>query len=471
MRVLSKTPELLPALQALDTFAAIETEALQWLIEAAEYQLYEPGDQLFSAGQRVDEMQIIVEGSFIIRAIYEGRPKEFGVFDSGHITGVLPFSRMTEAQSNGVALVPTYVLALHRSYFTEMVNQSYALTQALVALMSDRVRDFTSNRYQSEKLAALGKLSAGLAHELNNPASAMVRNAEELYKKIHATPEKFKAIMSMGISPEQTDQVNAVLFAKLNETPAAALSLMAREAAMDDVMDWLEERNLSEAEDIADTFVEFGMAAKELEQIETIVGQHALPTVLWWLESTLSLERLVGEIKEAADRIAELVRSVKDYSRMDRNAVLEAVDLHQGLSSTLTMLKHQLKDKQIQLVQDFDESLPNIEGFAGELNQVWTNLIANAVDAMEQGGQLSIRTFSERDSVGIDITDNGSGIPQDIQSRIFEPFFTTKPMGEGTGMGLDIVKKIIDRHHADIHVDSRPGKTTFKLRFPLKQQA
>lgn len=240
---------------------------------------------------------------------------------------------------------------------------------------------------------------------------------------------------------------------------------------MDDVMDWLEERNLSEAEDIADTFVEFGMAAKELEQIETIVGQHALPTVLWWLESTLSLERLVGEIKEAADRIAELVRSVKDYSRMDRNAVLEAVDLHQGLSSTLTMLKHQLKDKQIQLVQDFDESLPNIEGFAGELNQVWTNLIANAVDAMEQGGQLSIRTFSERDSVGIDITDNGSGIPQDIQSRIFEPFFTTKPMGEGTGMGLDIVKKIIDRHHADIHVDSRPGKTTFKLRFPLKQQA
>jgi signal transduction histidine kinase len=466
MPIVPKPEDLLQQIQAFDTFSEIPPEALQWMIDASDYHLYKKGEALFRPGDAVDHMQVIVSGQYVIRATRGGQTLELGVFETGYITGVLPFSRMTHAQAEGIALQPTYTLELHRQHFTEMVNRSYALTQALVARMSDRVRDFTSQRFQAEKLMALGKLSAGLAHELNNPASAMVRNAQELYQKVHSTPEKFKAIMTMGISPEQTDQINAILFGKIQEAPSLSLSLMQREERLDDMLDWLEDHDIEGAEDIAETFADFGMTAEELSGIEKIVGGHPLPSILWWMESTFSLERLVEEINEASNRISSLVRSIKDYSHMDRGLALEPVDVHEGLKSTLTMLRHQLKGKQIELVQDFCQSAPAVQGFAGELNQIWTNLIVNAVDAMPPGGRLIVRTYPDREYVCVDIEDNGSGIPEEDQTRIFEPFFTTKPMGEGTGMGLDIVKKIVDRHKGKITLDSKPGRTVFTLCFP-----
>ncbi len=466
MPIAPKPEGLLQQIQAFDTFSEISPEALQWMIDASDYHLYKKGEALFRPGDAVDHMQIIVSGQYVIRTTRGGQTLELGVFETGYITGVLPFSRMTHAQAEGIALQPTYVLELHRQHFTEMVNRSYTLTQALVARMSDRVRDFTSQRFQAEKLMALGKLSAGLAHELNNPASAMVRNAQELYQKVHSTPEKFKAIMTMGITPEQTDQINAILFGKIQEAPSLSLSLMQREERLDDMLDWLEDHDIEGAEDIAETFADFGMTAEELSGIEKIVGGHPLPSILWWMESTFSLERLVEEINEASNRISSLVRSIKDYSHMDRGLALEPVDVHEGLKSTLTMLRHQLKGKQIELVQDFCQSAPAVQGFAGELNQIWTNLIVNAVDAMPPGGRLIVRTYPNREYVCVDIEDNGSGIPEEDQTRIFEPFFTTKPMGEGTGMGLDIVKKIVDRHKGKITLDSKPGRTVFTLCFP-----
>jgi signal transduction histidine kinase len=466
MSIAPKPKDLLQQIQAFDTFSEIPPEALQWMIDASEYHLYKKGEALFRPGDAVDHMQIIVSGQYVIRATRGGQSLELGVFETGYITGVLPFSRMTHTQAEGIALQPTYTLELHRQHFTEMVNRSYALTQELVARMSDRVRDFTSQRFQTEKLMALGKLSAGLAHELNNPASAMVRNAQELYQKVHSTPEKFKAIMTMGITPGQTDQINTILFGKIQEAPSLSLSLMEREERLDDMLDWLEDHGVEGAEDIAETFADFGMTVEELSRVEKIVGEQPLPSILWWLESTLSLERLVEEINEASNRISSLVRSIKDYSHMDRGLALEPVDIHEGLKSTLTMLRHQLKGKQIELVQDFCQSAPAVQGFAGELNQIWTNLIVNAVDAMSPGGQLIVRTYPDRQYVCVDIEDNGSGIPEEDQTRIFEPFFTTKPMGEGTGMGLDIVKKIVDRHKGKITLDSKPGRTVFTLCFP-----
>lgn len=460
-----KPSDLLRQLQAFDTFSDIDPNALQWMIDVSDYKLYKQGEPVFSSGDAVDHMQIIVKGQFIVRVHRNGQSQELGVFETGYITGVLPFSRMEEARADGIALEPTYVLELHRKHFTEMVNRSYALTQALVARMSDRVRDFASLRFQNEKLMALGKLSAGLAHELNNPASAMVRNAQELYQKVHTTPEKFKAIMTMGITPEQTDRVNAILFSKIKQASNLSLSLMAREERSDDMLDWMEDKGVDHAEDIAETFVDFDMTVEELDQIEEIVGEKPLPSIMWWLESTLSLERLVGEINEASSRISSLVSSIKDYSHMDRGVALEAVDVHQGLKSTLTMLKHQLKNKQIELVKVFCEDSPAVQGFAGELNQIWTNLIVNAIDAMTPGGRLTVRTYPDRQYVCVDIEDNGTGIPEEEQTQIFEPFFTTKPMGEGTGMGLDIVRKIVERHKGKITLDSKPGRTVFTLCF------
>ncbi|MEQ8705217.1 MAG: ATP-binding protein [Phaeodactylibacter sp.] len=466
MPIAPKPQDLLQQLQAFDTFSDIKADALQWMIDTADYQFYDTGQAIFCNGDAVDHMQIIVQGKFIVRVHRNGQSQELGVYETGYITGVLPFSRMTEARAEGIALEPTYVLELHRQHFTEMVNRSYALTQALVARMSDRVRDFASLRFQNEKLMALGKLSAGLAHELNNPASAMVRNAQELYQKVHSTPEKFKAIMTMRITPEQTDQINAILFSKIGAGPGLSLSLMEREARSDDMLDWLEDHDIQGAEDIVETFVDFGMTVEELEQVEAIVGARPLPSILWWLESTLSMERLVEEINEASSRISSLVGSVKNYSHMDRGVALEPVDVHEGIKNTLIMLKHQLKGKQIELVKAFCEDAPAVLGFAGELNQIWTNLIVNAIDAMQPGGRLTIRTYPDRQYVCVEIEDNGSGISEEDQTRIFEPFFTTKPMGEGTGMGLDIVQKIVERHKGSIKLDSQAGRTVFTLCFP-----
>lgn len=466
MKNIPKTPELLHQLQANEILVDIPMPTLKWLIDKSEYQLYETGEYIFEPGDAVDYMLILIQGEYSAKMKRNGRWRELGVWRAGNITGILPFSRMKETRAYGQAIKDCYFLALHKDHFVEMVNISYELTQAMVSVMTSRVRDFTQLRFQDEKLMALGKLSAGLAHELNNPASAMVRSSEELYKRIHSSPEKFKSVITMRITPEQTDLINEILFSKIPEAKNLDLSLMEREERLDDISDWLEDHDIENGEDIADTLVDFGFEEDDLDNIKEIAKNQHIDVLLGWIESTLSLEKLVEEIQEASSRISDLIGSVKSYSHMDRAATMEATDIHEGIKSTGMMLKHEFKKKNIQVSKDFNYDLPKINAFAGELNQVWTNLIVNAIDAMEPNGHLHFKSYADRHFVCVEITDNGSGIPEDIQTRIFEPFFTTKAMGEGTGMGLDIVKKIMERHHADITLESEPGKTTFKLCFP-----
>lgn len=387
------------------------------------------------------------------------------MLETGAITGVLPFSRMKQARANGRFLEDSDVLPLHRDRFVDMVNVSYELTQRLVVQMSNRIREFSQLRFQNEKLMALGRLSAGLAHELNNPASAMVRSAEALYKKIHQTPEQFKKVISIDITPEKTDAVNRVLFQRIR-AGLRKYQLIERQNALDELIDWLDDHELEDTEELAETFVDFGLTTEDLDHIHSLLNPKDLPVILWWIESTLSLEQQVEEIRHSANRISELVQSVKSYSHMDRGAGMERIDLKTGIVSTLVMLKHALKDKSIQVNQSFPQEIPLVQGYTGELNQVWTNLIINALDAMEPGGTLAIHMESLGESVQVRIQDNGHGIPSEIQSQIFEPFFTTKKMGEGSGMGLDIVQRILERHGAGIRLISRPGHTQFILSFP-----
>jgi CRP-like cAMP-binding protein len=258
MKNIPKTPELLHQLQANEVLADIPVPTLEWLIDKSEYQLYETGEYLFEPGDAVVHMLILIQGEYSAKMKRNGRWRELGVWRAGNITGVLPFSRMKEARAYGQAISDCYFLALHKDHFVEMVNISYELTQAMVSVMTSRVRDFTQLRFQDEKLMALGKLSAGLAHELNNPASAMVRSSEELYKRIHSSPEKFKSVITMRITPEQTDQINEILFSKIPEAKNLDLSLLEREERLDDISDWLEDHDIENGEDIADTLVDFG---------------------------------------------------------------------------------------------------------------------------------------------------------------------------------------------------------------------
>lgn len=467
MKILEKTPDLLLRLQSFEVFQSIPESALRWLIEKSRYTYYDLDEYIFKPGFPADYMYVIMQGRCSVEFNYQGELIISGAWETGEVTGVLPFSRMKEARAYGRVLEPCYILELHRDCFVEMVNTSYEMTQALVSVMSDRVRDYTQLRSQNEKLISLGKLSAGLAHELNNPASAMVRSADELHKRQHQTPERFKAIMTMRVTPEQTDAVNAILFGKIANVNGVELSLMERESRKDDMLDWLEDQNVENAEEIGETLVDFGFELEDLEQISDIANGQHLESILMWIEGTLSMEKLVSEIKESAGRIASLVKAIKSYSHMDRGRAAEPTDVYEGIKSTLIMLKHKLKEKQIQIEKNFPENLPKVTANPGELNQLWTNLFDNAIDAMGENGRLTINAHANHRFMTIEISDNGSGIPEDDITSIFDPFYTTKPMGQGTGMGLDIVKKIIDRHKGSIDVESRPGKTTFTICLPI----
>lgn len=447
-------------------FQDLKPVVIDWFLDNSEYVEVQEGHRIFESDTPADYLLFMIEGKMIFKRNQNGSIRKVWTWEAGETAGLLPFSRMKEFNGFAVALQNSKILKLHKEHFTAMVNISYELTQRLVAKMTDRVRSYTAERTQDEKLMALGKLSAGLAHELNNPASAIVRSADELYNRTHVTAEKFKKVITMRITVEETDAVNAILFSKIEHMAEVDLSLLEREEQLDDLLDWLEDHEVGNADDTAETFIEFGITTKDLDKIAEIITPEALSPVFNWIENVLANERLIAEIRESADRIADLVRSVKTYSHMDRGRDMELTNIHDGIRSTLMMLKHKLKSKNIQLEKDFGQDVPSLKAYVSELNQVWTNIIVNAIDAMDKDGKLTIKTYEERGNVCVRIIDTGKGIPEDIITRIFEPFFTTKKMDEGTGMGLDIVKKILTRHKADISVSSEPGNTVFSICFP-----
>jgi signal transduction histidine kinase len=243
--------------------------------------------------------------------------------------------------------------------------------------------------------------------------------------------------------------------------------LLDRESQKDDLLDWLEDAGIEDAEDIAEVFTEFDLRLEDLETIGETVKESALPSIMWWIESTLSLERLIGEIREASNRISGLIGSIKSYTHMDKSNDAETINVLEGLYNTIMILKHPLKGKNISIEKEIEKDLPLINGYPGELNQVWTNLLDNAIDAMDKGGLLKIKVVQNKNYLEVSITDNGPGIPEENIHHIFDPFFTTKGVGKGTGMGLEMVRKVIDRHKGKIDVESVPGKTTFKVSLPV----
>ncbi|MES2731702.1 MAG: ATP-binding protein [Bacteroidota bacterium] len=455
-------------LQTVPTFSDLPEEVLQWLLEKCTFTFLQPGDFLFTKNEPTVNMHIILDGKIEIYFEQNGQRQTINHLEGGAISGILPFSRLKNAAGYGVALKPTRVLHLHKDHFPEIEPISYELMQRLVSLMTTRVREFTAQQQQNEKLMALGKLSAGLAHELNNPAAAMVRSSAELKKRLHNEPEKFKKIMAMRVSAEQVDWVTNLLTSKIENTKKKRLSLSERSALEDDFTDWFDDNDVPDGYTFAETFVESGFVVEDLNQLKDCLGTAALAPVLGWLDNAFTTERLIKEIEEAALRISTLVGSVKSYSHMDRATEREMIDFREGIQSTLTMLGHKLKEKHIEVKQAFADDLSKVSAYGSQINQVWTNLIDNAIDAMNDGGQLTIQGRNDREFVEIKIIDNGAGIPADVVPKIFDPFFTTKDIGKGTGLGLDIAHKIIKAHNADVKVSSQPGHTEFRLCFPVQ---
>jgi signal transduction histidine kinase len=329
------------------------------------------------------------------------------------------------------------------------------------------VREATTLDQQQDKLMALGKLSAGLAHELNNPAAGATRAANDLIETLKELRSADMRLCSHDLSENQQSSIAAFERKAIDHTATAEqLNSLDQSDREDQVSEWLEAHGVSEAWKLSPNLVEAGMDSPALEQLLGEIPSTAMTDVLARVNCQLAAAKLASEIKTATARISELVGAIKEYSYMDQASVQE-LDVHKGLENTLLILKYKLRKKDITVTRDYDPSLPRIKAYGSELNQVWTNLIVNAVDAMSSGGKLKVRTKREPTDIMIEIRDNGAGIPPEVRSRIFEPFFTTKAVGEGTGLGLDTVARIVRKHRGNIRFESKPGDTCFQVRLPI----
>ena len=295
----------------------------------------------------------------------------------------------------------------------------------------------------------------------------MVRSADTLREHMRATPDAFKTIMHLNLTDEHVDAVNEALFRRLDQKPPT-LTLIERSSLEDEITDWLDDHDVPDSLDLAGPLVEYGFTVDDLDWVLDRVGEENIGGVTNWLVNNLVTEKLVMDISEASKRISTLVGSIKNYTHMDRGAGRENVRLSEGIRSTLTLLDHKLKAKHISVEMDVPDDLPMVCGYPGELNQVWTNLIDNAIDALPDGGKLTITGEVDREFVLTKVIDNGSGIPDDVKDKIFDPFFTTKGIGQGTGLGLDIVKGIVKHHNGSIKVQSQPGHTEFSVCIPIE---
>lgn len=457
---------IIQSLRQIEAFENVPEEQLKWFVEHSEICTYQPDEVIVKPGDEINDMFIMLDGSMRAQIQRGNQFIPLATFNKGDISGKLPFSRMQSSAAFMTTLEETTLLRTSQEVFP-LLTQHYELTEVFVHSLSDRIRNFTTQQQQNEKMMALGKLSAGLAHELNNPASAMVRGATELRKRLRSTPDKFKAVMSIRLTLEQVDAVNELVFKKAEEGSSNEQSLMERTALEDELTDWMDDHGVEEGFEFAETFAEYCFKTEDLEFILDNVSEEFLSPVLGWIEDVLTTEKMVEEIEDSATRISDLISSVKTYSHMDRGSDKEEVHLQKMIKSTVTMLNHKSKQKKVQISTEIPKDLPQFCGFVSELNQVWTNLIDNAIDAVDEEGEIKITASSNNGDLVLHFNDNGAGIPDDIQTKIFDPFFTTKDVGQGTGLGLDVVHKIVEKHGGKIKVESKPGDTTFELTFPL----
>jgi signal transduction histidine kinase len=448
-------------------FADEKLEAIEWIAAQMTLRCFEAGAVLAHEGDPITEFQVILEGEIHFRR--DGDPSA-GVLvgSAGQAIGVLPFSRLKTSIGRVSAVQFTRIAAMHASHLNELVHRAPTLAQRLVSQMTDRTREAARATERSNRLLALGKLAAGLAHELNNPASAAVRSSARLREVINERRNNALALRSEKTSGPALQVMTDLsqVIAQCTSTPGTRNEL-ERADLEGDLSDWLEATGIPC--ELASGLVDAGITSEHIAPLVPLVSNAALTLGLRVLVADHQIFCLSREVEEAARRISELVQSIKSYSYLDQSPVAE-VAVEEGIDVTLRMFQHQLKHG-VQVSREFAKDLPRIQANGSALNQIWTNLIDNALAAMEGmprelSRELLVRTLAEPDAILVEIGDSGPGIPAELQSRIFDPFFTTKPVGEGTGLGLDIVQRIVRSHKGSIRVESRPGRTVFQVRLP-----
>lgn len=455
--------DLVERLAAHRTLGAAPREELAWLAAHGSLRQVNPGDVVAQKGQPVEELWVVLSGRLAIFVDRGTGLKKMVEWRPGDVTGLLPYSRLTSPPGNSIAQEPTEILALHRDYLPELIQSCQAITTILVHSMLDRARIFTSNDLHDEKMLSLGRLSAGLAHELNNPASAIERSATLLEDKLDDGEQATRLFAAARLSDAQLTAVDTFR-SSCHVRIHGVRSPIEQAEREEEIADWLAAHRVDTA--IADAIAETPTTIESLDRLSTAVDGPALEAVLRWTAAACSVRSLASDIQDAATRISGLVLAVKGFTHMDQATVAEPVDVLQSVGNTVAVLRSKARQKAAAIAVDVEPNLPPVRGFAGELNQIWVNLIDNALDAIAKDGRVEVLAARDGNHVLVRVVDNGPGIPSDVRDRIFDPFFTTKPMGLGTGLGLDIVRRLVRHNDGEIAVESRPGRTEFRVLLP-----
>lgn len=455
-------PEIIEALRHVSALHGLSDAELEWLATQCEEVFFPGGTQIFREGDPARYMSILLRGEVHFR-----RQQGGGLFigRSGQITGLLPFSRMKTFGGFGFAATDVWGLQLDRDRFPEMLAAIPSMAQRCVSILIDRVREMTRLEQQTEKLNALGKLAGNLAHELNNPASAAQRAASGLIDELRTYGHQKFLLGGLCLDEDHMQNIRDWR-RRVEERGQRAPSSSATQAEREDQLQrWLRDHSIGQNWQIAPDLTELGVIPADLDEISRLLPGEHLEIVLSQFASSVRTERMAQAMLDSTTRIFDLIAAIKDYSWMDQ-APIQQVDIPQSLETTLAMLQSRLEHVEIE--RRYQPGLPRISAYASELNQVWTALIENALDAIEDHGRLVLSASCVGEFLVTEIWDNGPGIPEDIQARIFEPFFTTKAPGRGLGLGLDTAQRIVRRHRGYIHVESKPGETCFQVRLPIE---
>jgi signal transduction histidine kinase len=459
-------------------FDGLTDEQLRRVIEEGSEVRVSRGELYAREGEPIEHLYVVLDGELRITKLVDGREMVINNYTPGVFFGEVPLLAGTPFLASGRALEDSRLFAIPEKVFRRMLTDHPTFGDTVLETMAQRVQILQSIAQERERLNSLGTLAAGLAHELNNPAAASLRAAgrlRECFERLRTTGMKISRSAAAGsLGPEQLDDLDRIAAGALGSMDGTPDGLSPLQAAdrEENLSRWLEERGVEDAWDLTSTFAQAGLEVPDLELVIGVVDRDCLGEALGYLEAVLAVAGLVEEVEASTTRVSALVETMKAYSHMDQ-APLQEVQINDELDNTLEVLAYELEE--VEMVRKYDDDLPRITAYGGELNQVWTSLIDNAIDAVKgevDEPRITLRTTCEGDRVLVEVADNGPGVPEELQARVFEPYFTTKGVGAGSGLGLDVSYRIVvGRHGGDIRVISRPGDTRFQVRLPIEGPA